>query len=72
MTLLILGLVLFLGTHSIRIFAEGWRTAMIGRMGTLPWKGLIAVLSLVGFVSCFLFGVLFCALIYCASHPVLE
>lgn len=50
MTLLILGLVLFLGTHSIRIFAEGWRTAMIGRMGALPWKGLIAVLSLVGFV----------------------
>ncbi len=50
MALLILGLVLFLGTHSIRIFAEGWRTAMIGRMGALPWKGLIAVLSLVGFV----------------------
>ncbi len=50
MALLILGLVLFLGTHSVRIFAEGWRTAMIARIGPLPWKGLIAVLSLVGFV----------------------
>ena len=26
MTLLILGLVLFLGIHSTRVFAEGWRT----------------------------------------------
>ena len=31
MTLLILGLVLFLGVHSTRIFAEGWRTAMRAR-----------------------------------------
>lgn len=50
MTLLILGLVLFIGAHSIRIFANDWRTAMIGRIGPLPWKGFIAVLSLVGFV----------------------
>jgi len=48
--ILILGLVLFLGVHSTRIVADGWRTAMIGRMGEMPWKAGYAVLSIVGFV----------------------
>lgn len=50
MTMLILGLVLFLGVHSIRIVADGWRSAMIGRMGALPWKAVYALLSIAGFV----------------------
>ena len=50
MTVLILGLVLFLGVHSTRIFADGWRTSMVTKMGPLPWKGLYAVVSIVGFV----------------------
>ena len=50
MTLLILGLVVFLGVHSLRIFAEGWRTRMRERLGANVWKGLISVLSIVGFV----------------------
>ncbi len=50
MAMLMLGLVLFLGVHSIRIFADGWRTAMMARMGPLPWKGLYALLSIAGFV----------------------
>jgi len=50
MVVLILGLVLFLGVHSIRIFADSWRTAMIAKMGAGPWKGLYAVASIVGFV----------------------
>ena len=49
MSVLILGLVLFLGVHSTRIFADGWRTAMIGRLGASKWKGLYTLLSLVGF-----------------------
>ena len=49
MTLLILGLILFLGTHSVRIFADGWRTQTIARLGEKPWKGLYTVVSLVGF-----------------------
>ena len=49
MTLLILGLILFLGTHSVRIFADGWRTQTIARLGEKPWKGLYTVMSLVGF-----------------------
>ena len=50
MALLILGLVLFLGVHSTRIFADGWRTSMIARLGPLQWKGLYALVSIIGFV----------------------
>lgn len=50
MALMILGLVIFLVVHSTRIVADGWRTAMIARMGPLPWKALYALLSIVGFV----------------------
>lgn len=50
MIYLILGLVLFLGVHSIRIVADGWRTQMIARVGLLPWKGVYALLSIAGFV----------------------
>lgn len=49
MSELLLGLLLFLGVHSVRIFADGWRSAMIERMGALAWKGLYALLSLLGF-----------------------
>ena len=50
MTILILGLVLFLGVHSIRIVADGWRTATIARIGEKPWKGLFALASIASFV----------------------
>ena len=49
MTLLILGLVLFLGAHSVRVFAEGWRTRVLQRLGEPAWKGLYSVVSVVGF-----------------------
>lgn len=50
MTLLILGLLLFLGVHSTRIVAERWRGRMIARIGAGRWKAAYAVLSIVGFV----------------------
>lgn len=50
MSLLIAGLVLFIATHSLRIFADGWRGQMVARMGAMPWKGLVSVVSLIGFV----------------------
>jgi uncharacterized membrane protein len=50
MTLLILGLVLFIGVHSTRIVADGWRTATIARIGEKPWKGIYSLLSIAGFV----------------------
>jgi uncharacterized membrane protein len=48
MAYLILGLVLFLGAHSVRIVADDWRTRTIARIGAGPWKGLYSALSLVG------------------------
>lgn len=50
MTLLILGLILFLGAHSVRIFADDWRSATIERIGEMPWKGLYSLISIAGFV----------------------
>lgn len=50
MLVLILGLVLFLGTHSVRIFAEPWRARTLARVGEARWKGVYAVVSLIGFV----------------------
>ena len=47
---LIAGLVLFLGIHSARVFAEGARTRFIEQRGPMAWKGLYTVVSLVGFV----------------------
>lgn len=50
MTYLILGLVIFLGVHSVRIFADAWRTRTRQRIGEGPWKGAYSLLSLAGFV----------------------
>ena len=49
MALLILGLVLFLGAHSTRIFAENWRQAILERLGEKAYKGVYTLVSLVGF-----------------------
>lgn len=50
MTLLVLGLAIFLGIHSIAIVAAPLRDGLARRLGELPWKGLYAVISIVGFV----------------------
>lgn len=49
MQALILGLVLFLGIHSVRIVAEDWRTARRAAMGDAAWKGVYSLISAVGF-----------------------
>ena len=49
MSALILGLLMFLGMHSARIFADGWRSQVVARRGPGAWKGLYTVVSLVGF-----------------------
>ena len=49
MTVLILGLVLFLGAHSVRIFADGWRSRTLAGLGDKGWKAAYSVVSLVGF-----------------------
>lgn len=49
MSILILGLVIFLGVHSVRIVADGWRSAQIKRFGEGPWKLAYTLVSLLGF-----------------------
>ena len=51
MTLLLLGLLIFLGVHSARILAPQWRLATRQRIGEGRWKGVYTVLSLLGFVA---------------------
>ncbi len=49
MAVLLLGLVLFLGVHSTRVFAEGARRRWLGRVGEMPYKAIYSVVSLIGF-----------------------
>ena len=49
MITLVLGLVIFLGVHSLRIFADGWRSQVRTRIGVNAWKGGYSLLSLLGF-----------------------
>ena len=50
MAILVLGLIIFLGLHSTRIFAESGREKAIARLGEGPWKGIYSLLSAIGFV----------------------
>jgi uncharacterized membrane protein len=50
MTQLIIGLVVFLGIHSISIVAPGWRDRTMARIGGGAWKGLYSLLAIVGLV----------------------
>jgi uncharacterized membrane protein len=48
MLVLVLGLVVFLGVHSVSIVAPRWRAATIARVGEKPWKGLYSIAAGVG------------------------
>ncbi|HEY4958000.1 MAG TPA: NnrU family protein [Caldimonas sp.] len=48
MLVFIVGLVLFLGIHSVSIVAPRWRAAIAGRLGEMPWKGLYSLAAGVG------------------------
>ncbi|MFC4311304.1 NnrU family protein [Steroidobacter flavus] len=50
MLYLILGLVLFLGVHSVEIFSPTFRSSAVARLGEKPYKGIYSVLSIIGFV----------------------
>jgi uncharacterized membrane protein len=49
MTQLILGLILFLGAHSVRIAANDWRTRTIAARGEKVFKGVYTLVALLGF-----------------------
>lgn len=50
MPVLILGLILFLGLHSIRIVADDWRTRQIERIGLNRWKAMYSIIAAIGLV----------------------
>jgi len=50
MVTLVAGLILFLGVHSVRIFAEGWRGRVIAQRGERAWKGVYSILSIAAFL----------------------
>jgi len=50
MSLLVLGLILFLGVHSVRIVSDGWRARTLARVGEHAWKGVYSLLSGLGLV----------------------
>lgn len=48
MALLVLGIVIFLGMHLVRVVAPGLRTSVIDSRGKGTWMGLYTVVSLIG------------------------
>jgi uncharacterized membrane protein len=50
MAILVLGLVIFLGLHSIRIVADPLRAQAIARLGQNGWRGTYSLVSAIGFV----------------------
>ncbi|WP_245413724.1 NnrU family protein [Fulvimarina endophytica] len=50
MSLLIVGLILFIGMHSIRVVGEAPRNLLISRIGEMPYRASYSLLSLIGLV----------------------
>lgn len=44
----VVGLGLFLGTHSISIVAPAWRDGVVERMGTFFWRAAYGIVALIG------------------------
>jgi uncharacterized membrane protein len=51
MIALVVGLVVFLGAHSVGILAPQWREAQIGHIGAHRWKLAYSAVSIVGFAA---------------------
>ena len=49
MAVLILGLLLFLGVHSVSIINSQWRSDLIARFGEIPWKAVYGLDAVAGF-----------------------
>ena len=50
MAILILGLIGFLGLHSLRVVAEPWRVRQVAALGEMRWRGLYSIGSIVSLV----------------------
>ncbi|MGF0538832.1 NnrU family protein [Agrobacterium sp. ES01] len=47
MAILIIGVLMFIGTHSLRSFAPGARTSMIAKLGVQGWRAVYSLVSIV-------------------------
>jgi uncharacterized membrane protein len=50
MEILIAGLIVFLGAHSISIVNAPWRDQVAARLGDQKWQGIYGIVALAGFV----------------------
>ena len=50
MNVLLLGLVLFFGVHSVSIVSDPWRNRVAAKLGEMTWQGIYALVSIAGFV----------------------
>jgi len=48
--MLSVGLAIFIAIHSVRIYADDWRSAQVARFGLWRWKAVYGLISLIGFV----------------------
>lgn len=48
MGIFVIGLVIFLGVHSVAIVAPGWRADQVSRLGEASWKGLYSGVAALG------------------------
>jgi uncharacterized membrane protein len=51
MLILVIGVALFFGAHSVSIIAPFWRDRMLLLVGALQWKGLYALIAIAGLVA---------------------
>lgn len=50
MSILLIGLFLFLGIHCISILNDPWRNRMVNKIGKWGWKGIYGLVSIFGFI----------------------
>ena len=50
MAILLIGLLVFLGVHSTRLFAPQWRASQIEKRGEMAWKGIYSLIAIAGLV----------------------
>jgi uncharacterized membrane protein len=49
-TQLVIGILVFLGVHSISVVADDWRNRVVARIGRGAWQSFYSILSVVGVV----------------------
>ena len=52
MSILIIGLSLFLGAHSVSIVSLSWCDGVVARIGKGPWQSLCSLVVLTGLIIC--------------------